>query len=64
MEKPQSKLFDNTLKNICLSVLFVFLVSPAGRSEGAWKLGLDTDIARILALAPENSWVKLNAKIR
>lgn len=61
MEKPQNKLFDNILKNICLSVLFVFLVSPAGRSEGAWKLGLDTDIARILALAPENSWVKLNA---
>ncbi|MDC8444481.1 MAG: Ig-like domain-containing protein [Nitrosomonas sp.] len=61
MKKSQSKLFNKILKNLYLSVLFVFLISSVGKSEGAWKLSLDTEIARILAMAPENSWVKLNA---
>ncbi|MCP5244617.1 MAG: DNRLRE domain-containing protein [Burkholderiales bacterium] len=42
-------------------LLLLFLIVAPGRTEGSWKLDVNSDIARILALAPENSWVKLNA---
>ncbi len=61
MKESRSKPSGEILKSIYLSVLFVFLISAVGKSEGAWKLSLDSEIARILALAPENSWVRLNA---
>ncbi|SFK43223.1 hypothetical protein SAMN05216302_100682 [Nitrosomonas aestuarii] len=60
MKESQNTPRIKVLSNICLSVLFVCLMSVTGKSEGNWKLSLDSEIARILALAPENSWVKLN----
>ncbi len=55
-----SRLSCRLLSNICFGFLLLCFIAAPGKTQGSWKLNVDSDIARLLALAPENSWVKLN----
>ncbi len=60
MRKEQILLFARMKSYVSLTIICFTLLTLPVESRGDWKLSLDTEIASKLALAPENSWIKLN----
>ncbi|SER03155.1 hypothetical protein SAMN05421690_100634 [Nitrosomonas sp. Nm51] len=60
MKEARNTLPARMAGHIGFIIICIVLMALSNKSEANWKLSLDTEIASTLALAPENSWIKLN----